>query len=43
LQRARVEEALEDRLSHDAGADDAEGSSRVQERRLALSFVDGFT
>jgi hypothetical protein len=31
LQRTRVEEAFEDCLSHHPGADDAEGSSGVQE------------
>ncbi len=35
LQRARVEKALEDRLSHNAGANDAKRSSAFQERRLA--------
>jgi len=39
LQRACVEEALEDRLSHDAGANDAERSSGVQERRCMCGHV----
>jgi hypothetical protein len=31
LERARIEEALENCLSHDAGANDAKGSPGIQE------------